>query len=86
MKQLCHLNPQKIQVVDLGSQLASVDGQATTAQQTQSSITTSQNAFIEKAKRFAADNKYTFFAAGAALAVAACVVVPPLIANSSCQI
>ena len=77
--------PQKIQVVDLRSKLASVVGQASMAQQAQSSTATSQNSFLENSKRFAADNKYTLFAAGAALA-AACVVVPKLIAKSSYQI
>ena|SRR3990167_3800497 len=75
--------PQKIQVVDLRSKLASVADQATVAHQAQSS--TSQNTFIENAKRFAVNHKYTLFAAGAALAVAACVVVPKLIAKSSYQ-
>lgn len=37
---------------------------------------------MQDAKRFAANYKYTLFAAGIALAAAACVVVPKLMADT----
>ena len=76
--------PQDVQVVDLRDEMKKAAA-ARATQQSHTSATANQITFMEDVKRFASDNKYSLFAAGATLAVAACVVVPRLISKSPGQ-